>query len=98
MTQKPEDEGLEKPKPNKTNNIKVKAANENVNKKYQNFFVFSLFCLLVISSILSNNPILYFLGSLIFSGILFIICRFVGFFVKRDLDYYNNEDSREEDV
>ncbi|MCC2647011.1 MAG: hypothetical protein K0R02_1076 [Rickettsiaceae bacterium] len=61
------------------------------------FLIFALLATFITVALISSNPILYFLATIILSLIIYLISRFIGFFIKRNPDYYNDIDYNEED-
>jgi hypothetical protein len=94
IPQNPKDEGT---KNQQDQNIIVDAA--IVDSSYTNikFLIIALLATFITVVLISSNPILYFLATIILSLIIYLISRFFGFFIKRNPDYYNDIDYNEED-
>jgi hypothetical protein len=51
---------------------------------------------LVTAFLLSSNPVIYLFGTISTGAFIYAVSRFVGFFIKRNPDYYINKDYIEE--
>ena len=83
-------------------NIQAKArglAEENPasNKVGGKFIALMLLGPFITAIIISSDPAFYFLGTVTVSIVLYGLSRFIGFFVKRNPDYYKSVDYNEED-